>query len=421
MKYAVIIASGAPDAPIADLDGQTPLQIATTPALDRVAKAGRVGTATLTPGGLAPTTDVAIAALLGVEAASAGAGPGGVLATGAEVQLGPQDWGIVADLVSVGDEGMVEASGADVASPAEAAAMFEAVEATWRRDFADDWNGCSLLPTVGGRAVMIDQSSADFGDVQTSPPWEALGEPWEGFAPVAPGGRRSEAARLTRLIEASYDALRDHEVNRARAEVGHPPLNAVWLWGPGIAPAMADITTRTGLGVGMLSEDPIVRGIAKGVGAQIGASAFADDAALGQAACEAIDRFDLVFVHYARAARASFAGDAQGKADALRSLDAGVIAPIVKKLASFGDAEAQPDRPGWRLLVASDRYVITEERRPDPTPVPFAMAGAWVRSVVARAMTEADANTSDLHVDPGHDLLEYFLRGGLARVRPVRG
>jgi len=36
-----------------------------------------------------------------------------------------------------------------------------------------------------------------------------------------------------------------------------------------------------------------------------------------------------------------------------------------------------------------------------------------VRSVVPRLMTEAEAGKSDLRVDPGHELMEYFLRGGL--------
>ncbi|MEM7755238.1 MAG: hypothetical protein AAF297_06340 [Planctomycetota bacterium] len=424
MKYAVIIAAGAADAPNQDLEGQTPLQIAATPTLDRLARAGRVGTARLTPAGLAPTTDLVIPVLLGVDAFAAGVGPGGVLAAGVSpepgaTELGPDDWGIVADLVSVDDAGQIQPSAA--ATPEETQALLSAVEAHWAAAASEAWAGCRLHPCRDGRAVMIDRTRADLSAVQTTPPWEALDEPWERHAPTAPGADRSQADRLSRLIESSYDALRDHDVNAARVELGQPPLNAIWLWGPGVFPHMADITVRTGLSVAIIAADPIVRGVAKAINADVLLPSSDDEAGLGQAACDAIDRYDLVIVHADRPASASFAGDPHAKADALRRLDAGVIAPIAAHLETFGDAEAQPDRRGWRVMVAADRYILTDEQRPDPTPVPFAIAGAWVRSVVPRSMTESDANISDLHIDPGHELLEYFLRGGLARVRPVRG
>ena len=43
---------------------------------------------------------------------------------------------------------------------------------------------------------------------------------------------------------------------------------------------------------------------------------------------------------------------------------------------------------------------------------PFLMAGAWIRSVVTAPFSEAASNDSDLHIDPGADLMEYFLFSG---------
>jgi hypothetical protein len=45
------------------------------------------------------------------------------------------------------------------------------------------------------------------------------------------------------------------------------------------------------------------------------------------------------------------------------------------------------------------------------------MAGAWVRSAVQRPFSERAALESDLRIEHGHDLMEYFLKGGLANVR----
>jgi 2,3-bisphosphoglycerate-independent phosphoglycerate mutase len=69
------------------------------------------------------------------------------------------------------------------------------------------------------------------------------------------------------------------------------------------------------------------------------------------------------------------------------------------------------------MMVLPDRFMLTETGALDNRPVPVAMAGAWIRAAVTRKMNESDAEQSDMHIDPGCELLEYFLRGGLARVR----
>jgi 2,3-bisphosphoglycerate-independent phosphoglycerate mutase len=72
------------------------------------------------------------------------------------------------------------------------------------------------------------------------------------------------------------------------------------------------------------------------------------------------------------------------------------------------------------LLVLPDHYTLVSTRKHDATPVPFLLAGAWVKSMVQRAFNEPSANQSDLDIADGHELMEYFLRGGLANVRGTR-
>jgi 2,3-bisphosphoglycerate-independent phosphoglycerate mutase len=49
MKYAIIIPDGCADEPLEALGGQTPLQAAHLPAMDRVARLGLVGQANHVP------------------------------------------------------------------------------------------------------------------------------------------------------------------------------------------------------------------------------------------------------------------------------------------------------------------------------------------------------------------------------------
>jgi hypothetical protein len=108
----------------------------------------------------------------------------------------------------------------------------------------------------------------------------------------------------------------------------------------------------------------------------------------------------------------------------LELLDASVIAPLLERLETFGDAEADETQPGWRLTAVCDRAVPSDidagsrsRRRPaEPVRVmPFAMAGPWVRGVVEHRFSEAAASRADLLIDPADGFIEYVLWSGLRR------
>ncbi len=417
MKYALIIASGAADAPLPELDGLTPMQAASTPTIDRLARSGRVGAAALVPEGVTPSPEVALAALLGIDPLETGVSRGGLASAGQGVELGPRDWAFALDLVHARDDGTIVDASAGGVPIAEASALFADLMAFWRDLPGGLADGLELHAGTGPGALLIDRSGREYPDLRTVPAWETVGEAWDRSLPMAPGGPYREASeRLSELIARSYDLLAEHEINTARAESGLPAANLAWISGQGQAtrPSPPDAAHR--LSAALIGGDDLARGIARLTGMEV---IDASSAELGPRAVDALDRVDLVVVHTSAPRLAAERGDWTEKVDALSRLDARVVAPIAGKLETFGDAEAHPERRGWRIMVLPEIYQLSAARRPDATPVPFAMAGAWVRSVVPRAWTEAEANESDLRVPVGHELLEYFLRGGLAKVRPM--
>ena len=58
MKYVVCVPDGCADEPLAELGGRTPLQVANTPVLDRIAARSTLGRAAVIPPGLPPGSDV---------------------------------------------------------------------------------------------------------------------------------------------------------------------------------------------------------------------------------------------------------------------------------------------------------------------------------------------------------------------------
>ena len=67
MKYLVIIGDGMADFPLEELGGQTPLQAARKPHIDRISREGFCGQVITVPAGFPPGSDVACMSLFGYD------------------------------------------------------------------------------------------------------------------------------------------------------------------------------------------------------------------------------------------------------------------------------------------------------------------------------------------------------------------
>jgi 2,3-bisphosphoglycerate-independent phosphoglycerate mutase len=151
----------------------------------------------------------------------------------------------------------------------------------------------------------------------------------------------------------------------------------------------------------------LIRGIAKSVGMALidvpGATGFLDTdyAGKGRAAAAGLETHDLIVVHVEAPDEAGHLGDAAAKITALERIDEHVVGPLLDEL-------RQHDR--WRVLVAPDHPTPVQRRVHTSTPPPFGMAGFGIEGVSTRQFCEAAALRSDWLVDPGCELMEYFLR-----------
>src|SRR5438552_18224111 len=103
MKYAIVIPDGCADEPQESLGGKTPLQAAHKPHMDRVAQAGFVGRANNVPAALTPASDVATLSLFGYDPLEVYTGRAPLETAAMGVSLGPDDWAIRCNLVTVAD------------------------------------------------------------------------------------------------------------------------------------------------------------------------------------------------------------------------------------------------------------------------------------------------------------------------------
>jgi 2,3-bisphosphoglycerate-independent phosphoglycerate mutase len=397
MKYAIIIPDGAADEPLAELGGKTPLEAAHTPNMDCIAIEGRQGLARTVPDGFESGSDVATMTLLGYDPKKYHTGRAPLEAAAQQIPLSPTDWVFRCNLVTVVDGIMKDHSAGGIGN-AEAQRLL----ADLKRSI--DLPGFEFHNGVSYRNLLVYRGSEDF-DVVTKPPHEIPEEP---IVKYLPRGRGSETLR--RIMAHSAELFAHHEINEVRTQTGLNPATQVWLWGQGHAPSLPKFKEKFGINRGcMITGVDLLRGLAVLLGWDVreveGMTSFHDTDYAGQgiATARMIDEYDLVFSHIEAPDEASHQADWKTKIAAIEHIDKFVVGPVLTKLQTF---------PEWRILVMPDHPTNIATRKHGYAPSPFAMAGTKVRSRLDAPYSERNAAASDLKIERGHDLMEYFLRGG---------
>lgn len=435
MKYAIVILDGAADRPLAELNGLTPLAAADAPNLARLGAMGRQGTVRTTPEGMAAGSDLCCMSLFGYDPRRYHTGRAPLEAAALGLDLQPTDTIFRLNLVTTGetdaDQGLMLDHSAGQLTDAEARLLLAALTDHWRRTLPDIAASMALTHGVSYRSILVDSSERAYlekdakgaAPLSTTPPHDIPAQPWNKHMPRGAG-----ADALSALMLASRDVLINHEVNHARRAAGLRPATMAWIWGQGSPTTMPSFHERFGVRGAITTAVDLLSGLAKCIGWDRlpvpGVTSYHHDndyAAQGAYAAAALDRYDLVVAHVESPDEASHQGDWQSKVAAIEAIDREVIAPILRKLESFGLAEDDPRamepgfEAGWRILLAPDHYTLVSTRQHDATPPPFLIAGAWVRSVLKSPWSEEHSAESDLHIDPGAGLMEYFLFSGLKR------
>ncbi len=406
MKYIIIIPDGGADKTMGELDGKTPFEVAHKPHTDRLSIEGRQGTAVTTPTGMACGSDVCSMSLLGYDPARYHTGRAPLEAAALGIELDPADWIFRVNLVTVIDERMQDHSAGHIRSDESQRLLADLAKHV-------DLPGMTLYPGVSYRNIMVDSSgregkpSRDWSGLATTAPHDIPGEPIRKHLPT--GGE--DAAMLQRLIAESQVIFADHEINQTRQELGEAPATHVWPWGQGTVPTMPMFAEKYGLRGAMITAVDLLAGIASFIGWDRldvpGQTSYHDTdyAAAGAGAIAAMDDYDVICVHIEAPDEASHAADVATKIAAIEAMDEHVVGPIHAACEARGE--------DYRILYLPDHYTCVDTRKHDPTPVPFAICGKQIRGVLKKPFCEANAGASDLHIEYGHELMEYFLRSAL--------
>jgi 2,3-bisphosphoglycerate-independent phosphoglycerate mutase len=404
VKYAIVIPDGCADEAQEVLRGKTPLQAAHKPNMDRIAQTGFVGRSNNVPASLTPASDVATLSLFGYDPLQVYTGRAPLEAAAMGIKLGPNDWAIRCNLVTVENEEMRDFTAGHITSE-DGRGLIEAVHQKLGGSTKAEQGGVlEFHAGVSYRNILVfrPHAAAPFTcDTKTQPPHDMPDRPIAEFLPRGPG---SELLRT--LMEASRDMFRDHPVNEARTRAGKRRATQIWLWGQGKAPSLQPFSEIYGKRGAILSAVDLVRGVGVLLGWKRidvpGATGYLDTdyAAKGRYGVAALKVHDLVCVHVEAPDEASHEGRADEKVKALEEIDRHIVGPLLEALSPYGD---------WRILVSPDHRTPLRTRAHAHGAVPFAMAGTGIRSKGQAFYDEAVAASSDVAFVRGHELMRQFL------------
>ena len=397
MKYAIIVPDGMADYPLDGFDGRTPLEMAKTPHMDRLAQGGRVGMARTVPRGMPPGSDVANLSVVGYDPKKYYSGRAPLEAKSMGLELSPQDVAFRCNLVTISGDLMGDFSAGHIPSK-EAHELIAALNEALATD------EIRFYPGVSYRHIMV-YSGSDKMSLKTTPPHDIIGQPYAKFLPRGRGSKL-----LNDLMQRSSDILGSHEINKVRRDLDESPATQIWLWGEGHAPQMEPFSEKYGPSGAMITAVDLLRGIAVCLGWDIvqvpGATAYLDTdyAAKGEHAVAALQSHDLVYVHVEAPDEASHGGQLQEKVIAIERVDR----EVVGRLAEAAD-KLNAQGEGCRILVMPDHLTPLSKRTHAREPVPFVMWGPGIEHNGADSLSEAQAKSTGLFVRKGFTLVEQLL------------
>lgn len=402
MKYVVLLGDGMADEPLAELDGQTPLQAADTPNMDRLARQGALGMVQTIPAGYPPGSDVANLSAFGYDPSVCYSGRSPLEAASMGVELGPEDVAFRLNLVTLGDRNgetyMDDFSAGHIGSE-QAGKLIEALQ----QEFGGET--FSFHPGVSYRHLMVWHGGKD--QLSFTPPHDITGQSVADFLPKGQG-----AEILQDLSARAKVLLESHAVNINRNAAGNKPANAIWLWGHGRAPKMETLRQKFGISGAVISAVDLIKGIGVYAGLDVidvpGATGYLDTDYLAKAryALESLKTRDYVYVHVEAPDEASHSGDLPEKIRAIESFDQLVVGTLLDGLPALGE---------FRLMVLPDHPTPVKKMTHTGDPVPFVLYDSRDQDksnvFAGSAYYEKAAVDTGFFIEHGYELMNHLITG----------
>lgn len=385
MKHIIILGDGMADLPVERLGGKTLLQYAHKPMMDHLAREGRCGRLITVPEGFPPGSEVANTAILGYDLNKVYEGRGPLEAASIGYEMADDDFAIRCNIITIEDGKIITHNGGNLETD-DARVLINYLNENLAKPI-NEREGCERVKFITGiqyRHLLVIKGGNKH--IVCAPPHDHPNEPWRPLLVKAEIPEAQETADLINdLILKSQEILAKHPYNLLKAEKGERQANSIWPWSGGYRPSMQTLMEqypeiKSGT---VISAVDLIQGIGKYAGLRIvkvpGATGLANTNYEGkaQAAIDALEHDDFVFVHVEASDEAGHDGDLELKLKTIEYLDQRLITPIYNKMKDKDVC----------IAVLPDHLTPVEQRIHVGQPVPFLI---WHKGMTPDSVQQYD-------------------------------
>ena len=395
------------DLPVERLGGKTLLQYAHKPMMDQLAKEGRCGRLVTVPEGFPPGSEVANTAILGYDLNKVYEGRGPLEAASIGYEMADDDFAIRCNIITLEDGKIITHNGGNLETD-DARVLIDYLNENLAKPI-NEREGCERVKFITGiqyRHLLVIKGGNKH--IVCAPPHDHPNEEWrpllvkaesmvsDSIADTHRLSPEATASLINDLILRSQELLAKHPYNLAKAAKGERQANSIWPWSGGYRPSMETLMqqypqVKTGT---VISAVDLIQGIGKYAGLRIvkvpGATGLANTNYEGkaQAAIDALEHDDFVFVHVEASDEAGHDGDLELKLKTIEYLDQRLIAPIYNKVIARHTltSESEKDQDVC-IAVLPDHLTPVEQRIHVGQPVPFLI---WYRGIEPDSVQQYD-------------------------------
>lgn len=428
MKLIYVVIDGMGDLPAKEWGDRTPLEVADTPNMDRLASKAKLGLMYTVGKGIAPESDVAVISILGYDPYKYHVGRGPLEAYGANLDVEDGALALRCNFATLGKQKRIidRRAGRNLTTE-EAAELSKAINrevklSSYPATF-------QFKNTLGHRAVLVIKSKRNrlSGKISnTDPAYERIAGLGVAKSTVdmvlkkcVPLEDTEEAKISAQLVneftEKSHEVLDSHDVNKKRVSEGKLKANVILSRDAGDKlPKFFSINERYDVKFACLADMPVERGISRLAGMHLvelpppSGDIEADMKLRVDKMLNLLDSFDCFYIHLKGPDEPGHDGDFKRKAQAIADIDKHFFGRILPHI----------DQKKTLICITADHSTPCTLKAHSDDPVPLLITGADVEPDGIKEFSEKLCRTGSLGVlEKGTQLMPVLMK--LLKKEPV--
>jgi 2,3-bisphosphoglycerate-independent phosphoglycerate mutase len=411
-SIAYILLDGVGDLPNHELNDLTPLEAAYTPALDALARNGRMGQVTTVKRDIAPQSDIAVFNMLGYDFRNQSyVGRGVIESIGCGIDFREGDLAMRGNFATLDEKREIldRRAGRNISSN-EAKAICDSL--TKNIKFEDKNVSVMIQPTVGHRVVArFRHNKLKLSEkvTNTDPAYDKVdgigiaksSSYQNSIVKSEPEDHTIEAKMSARLIndftKQTVNILKNHPINQQRNRDKKKSISCILLRDSGNKfPNLQPIGDKYGINVASIVDMPVEIGISKVLNMDVLESGKVDEyKKKANILSENIANYNLIYAHIKGPDEFGHDGDPTGKKRNIEEIDKNFFANLLEEITDSKLA----------IVVSADHSTPCIKKSHSADPVPLLISGNNVSKDGSARFTEKYGSKGSIGHMNGKDVI----------------